>query len=231
VAEGAALKGAAAPRNLGRWAMFGGALVGWLACFAVLRRLGTWTPFALVGPVLAVLAITMDAKARPLLTPSFQKVGVGVTAGLCMAALTHGGLSVVEKVFPRISTDTVRLFELMNVGSFSPGARAALIVLIASSEEVIFRGALLVTSIERGGGTFHRVDVPALRTIIVLALFYAAATTTLGSALLVLTAFGCAVVWGWLRVATRSLVAPILAHLVWDMGVLVLWPLVRLPTT
>ena len=53
------------------------------------------------------------------------------------------------------------------------------------------------------------------------------AMATLESGLLILCAFGCAVLWGGLRVATRSLVVPIIAHVVWDLGILVVWPLVQ----
>ena len=59
-----------------------------------------------------------------------------------------------------------------------------------------------------------------------LAACYAAATLTLGSFLLVVCAFLCGMAWGGLRVATRSLVAPIVAHVVWDLGIFLAWPLV-----
>jgi membrane protease YdiL (CAAX protease family) len=47
---------------------------------------------------------------------------------------------------------------------------------------------------------------------------------TAGSFLLVACAFACGAVWGTLRVATGSLAAPIVAHVVWDLGVLLVWP-------
>jgi len=66
------------------------------------------------------------------------------------------------------------------------------IVAIASSEEVIFRGALMGPPARRQEVLFHRADRDDL-----------------------------------LRVATRSLVVPIIAHVVWDLGILVVWPLVQ----
>jgi membrane protease YdiL (CAAX protease family) len=41
----------------------------------------------------------------------------------------------------------------------------------------------------------------------------------------VLCAFVCGTVWATLRVATGSIVVPILAHVLWDLGVLLVWPL------
>ena len=51
----------------------------------------------------------------------------------------------------------------------------------------------------------------------------------LGSLLLVVCAFVCAIVWGIMRLASGSLVAPIVAHVLWDLGVLVVWPLATGP--
>lgn len=69
-----------------------------------------------------------------------------------------------------------------------------------------------------------RADRDDLLRVLALAVGYALA---LGSGLLIVCAFGCAVLWGGLRVATRSLVVPIIAHGVWDLGILVVWPLVQ----
>ena len=44
------------------------------------------------------------------------------------------------------------------------------------------------------------------------------------SPLLVLVAFVCGMVWGLLRVRTGGLAAPLVAHLVWDILVFVLFP-------
>jgi uncharacterized protein len=62
--------------------------------------------------------------------------------------------------------------------------------------------------------------------VAILAACYAAATLPLGSPLLAACAFLCGLAWGSLRVATRSLAPPIVAHIVWDLGVLLVWPLV-----
>jgi membrane protease YdiL (CAAX protease family) len=58
-----------------------------------------------------------------------------------------------------------------------------------------------------------------------LAAGYALAAATLGSLLLIGCAFACGVAWGTMRLATRSLSAPIAMHIAWDLGVLIAWPL------
>lgn len=196
------------------------AIVAWLGCFALLVSFGTWTQFALVGAVLAAGILATDAEARALLYPTVGRIALGLAAGLAMVALTHAAFALVAPRLPAVRPATERLFELLRVGGFSAGARAALIVVVASCEEVLFRGPLL-------GGPTSPGRASDLRRIVAVAAAYALSMATLGSALLLVGAFGCAIAWGGLRVASRSLVVPIVAHVVWDLGVLVVWPLVR----
>jgi membrane protease YdiL (CAAX protease family) len=192
--------------------MLGLSLIGWAAGFAILRQLGTWTPFALIGPGLVALSLASDAAARALLRPSARPLGLGLAAGLVMVLLTHAAFATVAPILPGARDATARLFDLLNVGGFSAPTRTALIVVIATSEEILFRGSL----------------IDDRRRVLASAAAYAAAMAPLGSGLLLACGFGCAMIWGALRVGTRSLIAPIAAHVVWDLGVLVVWPLRRL---
>lgn len=140
--------------------------------------------------------------------------------------MTHAAFALVTLLVPDVRPATVRLFALLNVGGFAPALRAGLIVVITSSEEVIFRGALLGPPAKDQEGLLHGVDRGDLLRVLALAVGYSLAMVTLGSGLLIVGAFGCAVLWAGLRVATRSLVVPIIAHVIWDLGVLVVWPLV-----
>ncbi len=63
------------------------------------------------------------------------------------------------------------------------------------------------------------------RGVILAALAYALAHAPLGSPVLVVVALSCGVVWGALRAASASLVPSLLAHLVWDILVLLWLPL------
>ena len=198
----------------------------WLAGFAALPPLGSWTSFAIAGPALTGLALFSDADTRALLRPSFLSVALGLGLGLLMAALTHVAFAAVTALLPRTLTATERLFDLLHVGNFTPVARAGLIVVVATCEDVLFRGAIAGPSGEPDDTALHRPGRDDLLRVVALAAVYALATATLGSSILVACAFACAIVWGLLRVATRSLVAPIVAHVVWDLFVLVMWPLV-----
>jgi membrane protease YdiL (CAAX protease family) len=209
-----------------RLAMLALAAAAWLACFAVLPPLGSWTPFAIAGPALTALALVSDTDARALVRPSFLTVALGLGVGLLMAVLTHVAFATVTPLLPQALTAAERLFDLLHVGNFTPAARAGLIVVVATCEEVIFRGGLAGPSGGRDDPPLHLPGRGESLRVVALAAVYALTTATLGSWLLVVCAFCCAIVWGLLRVATRSLVAPIVAHVVWDLFVLVVWPLV-----
>jgi membrane protease YdiL (CAAX protease family) len=204
--------------------MLGLAVVLWLGCFVVVRSYGNWLPFAFVGVALVGFAVATDAGARALLRPSWAHAAIGLAVGGAMVLATHAAFSVVSQLLPIAQQSTWRLFQLLDVVGFSPLERASLIVVIAACEEVIFRGALLGPPAHHG--VLHGLPRGERMRVFGSAVVYALATATLGSGLLILCAFCCGMLWGLLRVTTRSLVAPIIAHVGWDLGVLVMWPLV-----
>lgn len=207
-----------------RSTLFALAVVVWFVSFAVLARLGTWTTFAVVGVAMAALLIGLRVVPIGLLKPTRANVGVGLTSGLMMVLLTHVAYYGLTLLAPVIGAATARLVGLLNVSGFSAGPRTLLIVLIASCEEILFRGALPNLSTRRALPLreFKRRDV---RRVVSLAAVYALTTTPLGSPLLAICAVLCGSLWGVLGLVTGSLVTPMLAHVVWDLGVLIVWPL------
>ena len=199
-------------------------VAAWIGGFALVHRHGTWLPFAVIGPVLASVALFADKDLRCLLRPSLRTIAAGVGVGVLMVAATHAGYSVVKALIPQVQPATEELYALLNVGAFSAGARAALIVVIASSEEVLFRGTIAGRRFPFESDQHTRLLRNRTLRIVGLAVLYALATTTLGSPLLVACAFCCGLTWGVLRVICRSVLAPIVAHVIWDLGVLILWP-------
>jgi uncharacterized protein len=207
-----------------RSTLFALAVVVWFFGFAVLARLGTWTTFAVVGVAMAALLIGLRVVPMALLKPNRVNVGVGLISGLTMVLLTHVAYYALTSLAPVIGAATARLMGLLYVSGFSAAGRTGLIVLIASCEEILFRGALPELSRRRALPLrkFERRDV---RRVVSLAAVYALTTTPLGSPLLAICALLCGSLWGILSLTTGSLVAPMLAHVVWDLGVLIVWPL------
>jgi membrane protease YdiL (CAAX protease family) len=200
------------------------ALCAWTLCFVVLQRLGTWIPFAFVGVMLVSVAVSRSVVPRALLRPSLALTLVGLASGAFMVFGTHLAYRALAAFAPPVAGATQHLLNLLNVAGFSPAVRALLIVLIASCEELVFRG-LLPTSATVGKNLPHLPTSHELTQIVAFAGVYAFTTLPLGSPLLVLCALACGSLWGFMRVATGSLVTPLLAHVVWDLGVLIVWPI------
>jgi hypothetical protein len=200
------------------------ALVTWLLCFGVLNRFGTWLPFGVVGAALATLSIGGGVVPLTRLRPSPSLLALGVLCGVAMVALTHVGYRLVASALPGLEPATRSLFGLLDAAGLSVAARSALIVVIASCEEILFRAPLLGTASAEVKVT-KPSGAPALGRVIAYAALYAMTTLPLGSPLLVLCALVCGVIWGTLTVLTGALIVPILTHAIWDLGVLLVWPL------
>lgn len=202
----------------------GGARLLPLACFAVwigaaagARVLGVWLALGGAAIALGVAVWALDRnRARRLLRPTPGLVAVGAAAGAAMTAATHLLYPTVARHLPTVATDAAALYTAFRA---PPPALAALALApIVLGEELVWRGvvqAALVDRIGRRGGVF------------VAAVAYAVAHAPLGSALLVVVAFLCGLAWSALRAASRSLVPPLIAHLVWDVLVLLCLPLDR----
>lgn len=199
----------------------------WWVCFVLLVRWETWAPFALAGPLVAALAVATRAVPPRLLHPTLGTVGAGVAAGVVMVLGTHAAFGAAVRLVPALRPATMALYQAMRVAGASLGARMVLLPLIGASEEVIFRGVLRQTD---EAGTRERirrsVTGSGLLQLGAWAAVYGVTTATLSSGLLAAWAFACGLAWGWLRIASGSVVAPMAAHVLWSLGVLVWWPLV-----
>ena len=195
--------------------MFVAALVVWGGSFLFIARLGSWAPLAVAGPVLAALVLVREPAARALLRPRASLVLLGLLCAAVMTGATYLLFDLFARAMPVLRPLTIDLYTLLRAPSFTPLTRAALIPLVALSEEILFRG----TALPEGGKG-------AVRAVALNALIVGAAHLFSGSWLLALVAALCGAVWGGLRVATRSCVPSAITHVFWDLAILVFRPLV-----
>jgi membrane protease YdiL (CAAX protease family) len=116
------------------------------------------------------------------------------------------------RLLPWLAHETAALYAMFR----APELGVLLLVPIVIGEELVWRGLVQGALTERIG---------AARAVALAAAAFALAHAPLGSPLLPIVAFACALAWGTLRALTGSLVPAIVAHLVWNGGVLVLAPL------
>lgn len=143
-----------------------------------------------------------------------RNVLAGVGVGVLMSLATWALYPLSGELLPQIHTEVPKLYALLRQ---TPGPVAAfpVLIVVVLAEELVWRG-LAIDLFARGR--------PGARAVLLSAVVYTFPQIAFRSPLLVVVALACGLVWGALRVQTRGLVAPLLAHLIWDLLVFVLFP-------
>jgi len=190
-------------------------VIAWLGAAASAGAFGMWSA---IGGAAVVLGLAVLVLGRPaptsLLQPSVRLILLGAAVGAVMAVTTYLLYPIFSRVFPVIPTETAQLYAAFR----SPSRVVASIALIpvVVGEELVWRGVVQASLVER---------VSTWRGVALAALVYALVLVPLGSPVLVAVAFCCALAWGSLRAATASLIPTLVAHLLWDVVVLLWLPL------
>jgi hypothetical protein len=187
----------------------------WLAAAASTGPLGIWRAIGGAAVALGVAVLLFDRPASTaLLQPSPRLMLLGATAGGMMAAATYLLYPLLARVLPYIATDAARLYAAFRAPSLV--VASVTLVPIIVGEELVWRGVVQGALGQRLG---------AWRGVALAAVVYALVHAPLGSLVLVGVAFFCGLAWGALRATTASLVPPLVAHLLWDVLVLLWLPL------
>lgn len=185
---------------------------------ASLWALGAWESHAYgIWGALGVSAVLLSATVLALEGRAVIGNGrharlwpIGIAVGLVMAGGTTVLFGPATTAFPALLGDVSRLYAAFG----DPGSLATMLLLpvIVIGEEIVWRGAVQ-------GALARRMSwLPAAG---VGALIYALAHAPVGSPALVLTCLGAGFCWSALRGITDSLPSTVLAHLVWDVAVLI----------
>jgi membrane protease YdiL (CAAX protease family) len=187
----------------------------WLVASASAGALGIWSALGGASVALGIAVFVLDRSgALRLFRPSAHLVLVGAAAGWSMSAATYLLYPAFVRVLPFIRTDMASLYVSFRE---QPRVIAALALLpVILGEELVWRG-VVQTALARRLGPCGGVPVAALT--------YAFVHAPLGSPVLVVVALSCGMAWGALRAASASLVPSLVAHLVWDILVLLWLPL------
>ena len=187
----------------------------WLVAAASAGPVGIWLALGGAAVVLGAAVLLLDRPATTkLLQPSVRLLLLGAAAGGAMAAGTHLLYPVLAHLAPVIAADTARLYTAFRAPSLVVAAVGLVPVIVG--EELVWRGAVQALLVQRLG---------VWRGVVLAALVYALVHVPLGSPALVSAALGCGLAWGALRAATASLVPTLMAHLLWNVLVLVWLPL------
>lgn len=165
----------------------------------------TWAAgAALSGP------IPLWRAAPSVRSPGSRPVRAGVLTGIGMSLLCAAGAWVLSQLDP-LRDAVVEVIDIAQEGSY------LLVVLVAlvtgAAEELFFRGALY--DAVRG---WHPVEVTAAA--------YALITVATGNVMLIFAALLLGLVTGRQRHVTGGIVAPMMTHVTWSLGMVTLLPAV-----
>lgn len=192
-----------------------GFFVVWFSAVACAGLIGIWVTAGGIALVLGTFALATDASGcREALRPRWAPMGIGLAVGVAMAVGTYGAYRVLAQWAPFVVRDTAQLYAAFRAPSTLVGSVALTPIILG--EELVWRHVVQQALAARFG---------RWPGVVAAALAYAAALLPLGSPAMLLAALGCGLVWSGLRCVTRGLIAPVVAHLVWDAVVLVWLPL------
>ncbi|MGZ3442625.1 MAG: CPBP family intramembrane glutamic endopeptidase, partial [Polyangia bacterium] len=193
------------------------AVVAWIACAVVARTHGLWIGVGLVSIALGAAALALDGVGLfARLQPSAARLVLGAAVGGAMTAATYALFPLAVRLAPSSAHEAQRLYA--SFATLSPALAVALLAPVIVGEELVWRGVVQGALARHAG---------AVAGVLLAAALYAIAHAAVGSSLLVVVAFGCGLVWSTLRALTGDLIAPLVAHAMWDLCVLVLHPLAR----
>jgi len=189
-----------------------------MGAFVLITKLGTWAPLAVAGPLLAAFVLVREPNSRSLLRPTMRLFLLGLGGALLMTTATYLLFAFFSRQLPDLRLLTIGLYNELRAPGFTPLERGMLIPVVAAAEEVLFRGLALPD----GEAGFSR----SARAVVINSSVVGLAHLTSGSWLLALIAALCGAAWGGLRVWSRSCVPSVVTHVIWDLSILVFWPLI-----
>ena len=197
--------------------LFGVVVIAWTTASWASNIVGMWPAIGSVALILGVLTMRFDFETcRQLLRPSWKRLALGFIVGGLMTVATHLMYPVFARIIPQVGVDTVHLYEAFRMPSMWTATLCLGPVILG--EELVWRG-VVQTELGRRFGT--------VQSVVLSAFLYTLVQVPVGSPALLLTAFACGSIWGALRARTGSLVSGLVAHILWDVVILLWLPLVE----
>ena len=182
---------------------------------AAFLRSEIWLRMVVIDLVLLLGALAcLRLRWRELWRPTTMATLAGASAGVIMWAGAFGVSALLAALVPSLWSGSAELYGWAD--ALPLGLALAMLTVIVAGEEIIWRGAL-------GIGLAARVG--AWPAVAISAAAFTLAHASIGSPLLLLAAALAGGAWTWLAIRTRSLWAPFVSHMLWDVSLLWLTPL------
>ncbi|WP_347549701.1 CPBP family glutamic-type intramembrane protease [Pseudalkalibacillus hwajinpoensis] len=145
--------------------------------------------------------------------PSIKHAVLGVGSGILLYLVFYFGKLIMLAIFPESITQLEDLYGL--VAPEIGWHYLSLILIIIPGEELFWRGFV----------QYHLEKMNVPFPVVLAAIFYMSAHLYAGALLLLVAALLAGSIWGYLYKRTVNLTVPLLSHLVFDLLLLVFFPL------
>lgn len=185
----------------------------------VMLQFGAGEIYWIVGSyALFAIVVVLSAFGRSLsgaLQPGLRPLAIGAGVGTVMTLLTYPVYQLGVALVPSLEPVVRGLYRTSHKEHLATALLWVVVILIA--EELLFRGAWLAALQRRiGRNAAFAVSVT----------LYAAAQACTGSFIVGLLALCCGTIWTIERLATGSILASIVSHMIWTPIIILLCPVV-----
>ena len=186
----------------------------WAAGMFAASRFDPWAAIGIATSIMTAAVLVSDGAAiRRLLQPSWRSAGLAAIAATTMIGVTYLLFPQLVRSIPVLGDMSAEIYSRF-LRRDTPAVLSFVVPLVLA-EEILWRGAFQEAIRTKSPGV----------AVMISATIYAVAHAPLGSALLVGIAFICGIYWAALRAVSGSLLPSLIAHLAWDVALIVV-PLV-----
>lgn len=184
------------------------AAAAWGALFGM-GRAAFWSRAALAGLAIGVYGVVVQwSTIGDLLRPTVADVAIGVAGAVVLYLVFWAGDRCLRRWFPAAAAQVDALYEVRSVQASKRLPIPVVLLIVGPCEELFWRGLVQA----RAGFALALAG-------------YAAVHLWERKAVLVLAAVVGGAFWGALFAWRGTLVAPIISHALWDLAVVVWFPL------
>lgn len=189
----------------------------------LLSHFGGGDVYALLGPfaLFVIGAVMLVGRREPILPRTgrllARDLGIGLGVGVVMTVGTYASFALGERLWPPLAGHVGGLYRDAHKENLVFAILATLAAVVA--EEILWRGPLL-------GIVRRKVGVRGAVAISLIT--YTLACSASRSVIVAVSAVVCGAIWLGERLYTRSIVAPLVSHLMWTTVVVHLLPVTRI---
>lgn len=190
------------------------ATIFWIAIFGF-KLINFWLGMAIATTILASISGALFGFDLKKSDCKISSIILGIGSAILLYGIFYCGDFIANYIFPFAKAQVDNIYTIKNEGN--PWSIAFILFFITSpAEELFWRGTIQRFTMHRFGN---------VGGWLLGAFIYSAVHIFSGNIMLVLAALIAGLFWGYLYMRTRNLIACIISHAIWTVGIFLLFPI------